>query len=789
MQSLNNSDKEDIRKHIYLLTHFDPAIYLPTELFLHVCTYLEPRDLLTASTVSRAWRERAYDERLWQLSFAREGWMLDKEATKDFEQKAAKLGRRRAEAYLKSGSEAPTFAIPELERRESRKRRRGEAFNDSNSSSGSAAGLDSDTPADSESHVRSAADSEVDEMEGLETEAQPSSMAQLTDDQKKFSTWETNPQGTYDGMTYTKTSSPSLPANINIKPPSFQNSTNRNEPPRLSWPYLYKQRRRLEANWENERYKTFQLPQIEYQEEGHTECVYTIQHTARHLVSGSRDKTIRIWDLHTNRLKVKPLEGHQASVLCLQFDERPEQDLIVSGGSDSSVIIWKFSTGEMIKHIYEAHEESVLNLRFDERYIVTCSKDKTIKIWNRHALARDSPLIPTTVIEDFADPARCLRGGRDILIAPFTHLSTIRGHGAAVNAVMIHGNTIVSASGDRTVKAWDIASGKSIKNYTGHAKGIACVQFDGRRVVSGSSDNTVRIFDAEQQAEVACLTGHANLVRTVQARFGDLHTTTDEELRQQAFEADQGFHRAVAEGMPANQLRRRHQTRGAGSSRPEDMTSIGAKIPPGGGGSRWARIVSGSYDERVIVWKREKDGNWVPKTHLTQIAILRAQRHRYGAIQPTLHPAQQHMAQVAGTLQSAVQQTGGIHATVQHAAATNNQLVAINNALHQTQTNTTTVAASNTTLTAAGNAIAGPANAPNATAAAAAAAPAQHQPPPLNAAGPANNNARDSCRLFKLQFDARRIICCSQNKTIVGWDFANGDEELENIGEWSLETA
>jgi F-box and WD-40 domain protein 1/11 len=37
-------------------------------------------------------------------------------------------------------------------------------------------------------------------------------------------------------------------------------------------------------------------------------------------------------------------------------------------------------------------------------------------------------------------------------------------------------------------------------------------------------------------------------------------------------------------------------------------------------------------------------------------------------------------------------------------------------------------------------------------------------------------------RVFKLQFDARRIICCCQTFTIVGWDFCNGDVELEAVG-------
>lgn len=33
--------------------------------------------------------------------------------------------------------------------------------------------------------------------------------------------------------------------------------------------------------------------------------------------------------------------------------------------------------------------------------------------------------------------------------------------------------------------------------------------------------------------------------------------------------------------------------------------------------------------------------------------------------------------------------------------------------------------------------------------------------------------------IFKLQFDARRIVCCSKAPVIVGWDFCNGDPELE----------
>lgn len=45
---------------------------------------------------------------------------------------------------------------------------------------------------------------------------------------------------------------------------------------------------------------------------------------------------------------------------------------------------------------------------------------------------------------------------------------------------------------------------------------------------------------------------------------------------------------------------------------------------------------------------------------------------------------------------------------------------------------------------------------------------------------PAFHNAavQPTARVFKLQFDARKIICASQDPRIVGWDFACDDEEI-----------
>jgi F-box and WD-40 domain protein 1/11 len=585
--------------------------------------------------------------------------------------------------------------------------------------------------------------------------------------------------------------------------------------PKINWQYLYKQKKRLEDNWDAGRFTNFQIPHPNHPSEAHTECVYTIQYSSKYLVSGSRDKSVRIWNLDTQRLVHPPLLEHTASVLCLQFDDRPEQDVVISGGSDCAVILWRFSTGKLIRKISEAHHESVLNLRFDDRYLVTCSKDKTIKVWNRNELWPTDDAYPASTMKSGARfPSYIINMPHQIenphlhfkMLQPYTLLMTLEGHGAAVNAIQILEGQIVSASGDRSVKVWDVRTGACLRTFSGHSKGIACVQFDGRRIVSGSSDETVRIFDRATGAEVACLQGHSNLVRTVQAQFGDL-PGNEEELEAEAKAVDNTFFEAQRKGLINNDMtREQRRARNPGSRDPNALFAYGAKLPPGGGGSRWARIVSGSYDETVIIWKKGADGAWEKSRILQQNDAVRAaggrprrpvtQAHAHannGAAanqqpqQPQqLPPGQQQLTgqQVVQPNFQALAQQAQAQAQAAHSLAQQAQaLHAASQAAQQNNTtNTTTVTTNTTTTQHIANGTQPPTNQGNA------AGPAQ-QPPnaaahhhhhgphhhhhPLGALAQGTNS-----RVFKLQFDARRIICCSQDPTIVGWDFANNDKEI-----------
>ncbi|KAI3323891.1 WD40 repeat-like protein, partial [Xylariaceae sp. AK1471] len=384
---------------------------------------------------------------------------------------------------------------------------------------------------------------------------------------------------------------------------------------KISWKHLYSMRRKLESNWERGRYTNFQLPHPDHPEEGHNECIYSLQYNSEYLVSGSRDRTLRIWNLRTRRLIRPPLAGHNGSVLCLQFDSDPEEDLIVSGSSDSDVILWRFSTGEILQRLKRAHRESVLNVKFDKRILVTCSKDKTIKIFNRQPL-RPGDMGYNDHQTVSSVPVNLRNYGYDesplnelSITPPYTMIACLEGHGAAVNAVQICGREIVSASGDRNIRLWDWPSQVVKRTFIGHSKGIACVQYDGRRIVSGSSDNEVKVFDCASGLEVASLRAHSNLVRTVQAGFGDLPYSREED-QLEAKAVDQAYFQALNAGSLDEMRTGRRRTYNAGSRRPEDITAYGAKLPPGGGGGPYGRIVSGSYDQSIIIWRRDREGAW-----------------------------------------------------------------------------------------------------------------------------------------------------------------------------------
>lgn len=192
----------------------------------------------------------------------------------------------------------------------------------------------------------------------------------------------------------------------------------------INWKRLYRNRRLIDQRWQEGKCRMRPFPptnhingMLLFEDVQHNSGIYCLQFDNNLLVTGSRDRNLKMWNIRTGQL-LHTLEGHTGSVLCLQFDHR----YLISGSSDSTLIIWDILSGEKIKTL-SGHGESVLNVKLLGNTIVSCSKDRTVRTWD-------------------------LEKGISKL--------TFRGHRAAVNAVQFKGDRIVSASGDRTIKIWDM---------------------------------------------------------------------------------------------------------------------------------------------------------------------------------------------------------------------------------------------------------------------------------------------------------------------------------------------
>ncbi|KAF7121895.1 hypothetical protein CNMCM5793_009449 [Aspergillus hiratsukae] len=290
--------------------------------------------------------------------------------------------------------------------------------------------------------------------------------------------------------------------------------------PNQDWKKMFLVRRALDHRWKEGKAAAIYL-------HGHTDSVYCVQFDEDKIITGSRDRTIRVWDAHypwpcrkiigpppgevssigqvnnpTQQSSGKPpflticppptlsagivtpidqsSDYHSASILCLQFDE----EIMVTGSSDFTCIVWDIKNDYRPIRRLEGHRAGVLDVCFDDRYIVSCSKDTTICVWDRQTGALVKKLL---------------------------------GHRGPVNAVQLRGDLVVSASGDGVAKLWNITSGLCVKEFASKDRGLACVEFsdDARTILTGGNDQSIYQFDANTAEMVRELKGHAGLVRSL----------------------------------------------------------------------------------------------------------------------------------------------------------------------------------------------------------------------------------------------------------------------------------
>ena len=113
----------------------------------------------------------------------------------------------------------------------------------------------------------------------------------------------------------------------------------------------------------------------------------------RHIVSGSGDGTIRIWDAETGTAVGNPLQGHNAQVQSVAYS--PDGRHIISGSDDCTIRIWDAETGTAVGNPLEGRTGLVQSIAYssDGQH---GSLDKTASVWYSfpYVYIRPSPRNP-----------------------------------------------------------------------------------------------------------------------------------------------------------------------------------------------------------------------------------------------------------------------------------------------------------------------------------------------------------------------------------------------------------
>ncbi|ETO34701.1 hypothetical protein RFI_02389 [Reticulomyxa filosa] len=251
---------------------------------------------------------------------------------------------------------------------------------------------------------------------------------------------------------------------------------------------------------------------------GHTDKVNSIDYSTfdygQFICSGSHDKTVRVWNIETNK-QIQSFNGHSSYVYSVKFSPYHYYNhccnIICSSSYDGIIRFWDIKSNRQLQ-IFSKHMGWVGSIEFSSfsggRYLCSGSSDTTIRLWD---VETSKSLY---IFNGHAMTVRCVD------ISPLQSNKSNN-----IGVIGGNGYTICSGSYDETIRIWDIETTKQLIAFKGHESFVNSVKYGSNELVnidgintilSGSSDKSVRLWDIRSGQQIQLFNGHKSTVCDVE---------------------------------------------------------------------------------------------------------------------------------------------------------------------------------------------------------------------------------------------------------------------------------